>query len=63
MEVEWKEVEVVGSPEHGARFQIIPVETRIPEDVATSKEVAQFFRKRHKKVGKMERPTRVGEVG
>lgn len=63
MEVELEEVEVAANPVHGKRIQIVPVKTRMPQKVATSKEAAHFFHKRHTAVTKAERPTTVGEVG
>ena len=50
MEVERKEVEAIGNPEHGTRIQISPVTTRIPEKVANLKSTAHSFRECHTKV-------------
>lgn len=63
MKVEIKEFEAVCNLEHGIRFQIILVKTRMPEKVANLKEAVHFFRKRQKKVAKTGRPYRAGEVG
>ena len=63
MKVEIEEVEVVANPAHGKRIQIIPGKAQMSTTVATSKEAAHFYRKRHTTVEKEERPTRVGEVG
>ena len=63
MEVEIKDVEEAGNPERGKRYEFLPVKAKMPGTVAASKEAAHFFRKRHTKVEKEERPTRVGEVG
>ena len=35
----------------------------MPKEVATSKEAAHFYQKRHTTIEKSERPTRVGEIG
>ena len=50
MEVEIKDVEPVGNPEHGKRYKILPVKAKMPGKVANSKEAAHFFQKRHTKV-------------
>ena len=61
MEVE--QVEVVAELAHGKSIQIPPGKAQMSTKVATSKESAHFYRKRHTTVEKEERPTRVGEVG
>ena len=63
MEVDVEEVQAVANPAHGNRIQIIPVKARMPKEVATSKEAAHFYKKRHTTVEKAERPTRIGEIG
>lgn len=57
-----KDVEVVGNPEHAKGVQINTMKTRIPEEVAISKEAALFILNRYTNVEKAERPTRNGEV-
>ncbi|KAL0591439.1 hypothetical protein ABG067_001471, partial [Albugo candida] len=44
------------------RYHIVPINVLVPKDVATSKEAAHFFTKKHTKIVKDSRPTRVGEV-
>lgn len=63
MTVERQEVEAAGNPQHGTRFQIIPVKTRMPEEKDISKEAAHLIRKHHTKMKGAERPTLVGEGG
>lgn len=62
MEARIKDVEAVGNPEHAKGVQINTMKTRIPEEVAISKEAALFILNRYTNVGKAERPTRNGEV-
>ncbi|CCI11716.1 unnamed protein product [Albugo candida] len=63
MEVKVEEVQAVANPAHGNRIQINPVKARMPKEVATSKEAAHFYKKRHTTVEKAERPTQIGEIG
>ena len=63
MEVEIEEIKAIANPENGDRVQIIPMKARMPKEVATSKEAAHFYQKRHTTIKKSERPTRVGEIG
>lgn len=42
MEVEKKKFEAVDNPDHGTRFQTIPIKTRMVEEVANSKEADHF---------------------
>ena len=62
IDVEYTKIDVTTNPAFRKRYHIVPTNVVVPKDVATSKEAAHFFTKKHTKIVKDSHPTRVGEV-